>query len=52
MMLRNVQKVGILGPLISHLLGFQAQVSVVKLIHISNIQEALSLLFSSQESSC
>ena len=32
--------------------GFSGQVSVVKIIHVSNIQEALSLLFSSQESSC
>ena len=30
--------------------GFSGQVSVVKIIHISSIQEALSLLFSSQES--
>ena len=32
--------------------GFSGQVSVAKIIHISSIQEALSLLFSSQESSC
>ena len=30
--------------------GFSGQVSVAKIIHISSIQEALSLLFSSQES--
>ena len=32
--------------------GLSGQVSVAKIIHISSIQEALSLLFSSQESSC
>ena len=30
--------------------GFPGQVSVAKIIHISSIQEALSLVFSSQES--
>ena len=30
--------------------GFSGQVSVAKIIHISSIQEVLSLLFSSQES--
>ena len=32
--------------------GFLGQVSIAKIIHISSIQEALSLLFTSQESSC